>query len=496
MYYIQALILNTFVLELENLSVSLAYLLKSTTHPRKMIAAYNIFRKNLTDLATPLMILFLSILSVHTYGQDIIQRGNVPDQGTLRLLKPDYKTPYGTTKPNDVKATLDHIYSYLAEFTPYQLVDKDTKAVILDLSKADSKSIFKRGDFNLLHYTWAVTYTGMLEVGAATLDKKYTDYALNRINFIAKVADKYRTISPSDPNPVKPILDPKTLDEVGAMTAAMAKASNNTSTTPELRPVIDNFKDFIMKKQYRFKDGTIGRNKPFPNSLWLDDLYMSVPALMQLGILTKDTKYFDEAARQYLQFSERMFKHTTGLFMHGWVQDMSPHPEFNWGRANGWAILAETTLLDDLPENHPSRSKILSLYREHVNGLAKLQHGSGLWHQLLDKNDSYLETSGSAAFAYGITRGINNGWLDAKAYGPQALLAWNALSTKVTANGEIEDTCVGTGLAFDPAYYYNRPVSNFAAHSYGIVLLAGAEAYRFLQKYSYDTSDTSIMRFK
>ena len=47
------------------------------------------------------------------------------------------------------------------------------------------------------------------------------------------------------------------------------------------------------------------------------------------------------------------------------------------------------------------------------------------------------------------------------------ILAWNAVSTKVNEKGQVEGTCVGTGMAFDPAFYYYRPVNVFAAHGYG-----------------------------
>jgi len=65
-----------------------------------------------------------------------------------------------------------------------------------------------------------------------------------------------------------------------------------------------------------------------------------------------------------------------------------------------------------LPENHPRRPAVLALYRDHVRGLAALQDGAGLWHQLLDRPDSYLETSASAMYVYSIARGINRGWID------------------------------------------------------------------------------------
>ena len=154
---------------------------------------------------------------------------------------------------------------------------------------------------------------------------------------------------------------------------------------------------------------------------------------------------------------------------------MNPHPEFRWARANGWAIMAMTELLEVLPEDHPGRKAVLDQYRAHIRGLADCQDRTGLWHQLLDRNDSYLETSASAMYVYAIAHGINRGWLDPLAYGPMVQLGWNGVTTKVNAIGQVEDTGIGTGMEFDPAFYYYRPVSVFAAHGYGPVLLAGAE---------------------
>lgn len=223
---------------------------------------------------------------------------------------------------------------------------------------------------------------------------------------------------------------------------------------------------------------------------------MGLPMLLQAGGLKKNPRYFDEAAKQFLLLAEKMFNPQTGLFMHGWVADMETHPEFYWGRANGWVIMAEVELLEHLPKNHPSYQKILSIYKQHVTGIIKDQHGSGLWHQLIDKYDSYLESTGSAAFTYGIAKGINNGWLDKRAYGPPALQGWNALSTLVTENGEVKDACVGTGMAFDASYYYNRPTSRYAAHIYGIFLMAGAEVFELLSNNKIEDRDTSILLFK
>ena len=120
------------------------------------------------------------------------------------------------------------------------------------------------------------------------------------------------------------------------------------------------------------------------------------------------------------------------------------------------------------------------------------QSGTGFWHQLLDKTDSYLETSATAIFTYCLARGINKGWINAKAYAPACLLGWNAVSTKVNPAGQVEGTCVGTGMAFDPAFYYYRPVNVFAAHGYGPVLLAGAEVINLLKQFTFEFNDSSI----
>ena len=169
--------------------------------------------------------------------------------------------------------------------------------------------------------------------------------------------------------------------------------------------------------------------------------------------------------------------------MHAWVQGMEHHPAFHWARANGWAIMAMAELLEVLPENHPQRARILALFRAHAAGLIANQGHAGLWHQLLDRRESYEETSASAMFVFAIARGINRGWLDPPAFGPAVSLGWNAVATKVNAKGQVEGTCVGTGVGWDPMFYMYRPVHLLAAHGYGPVLLAGAEMIELRRKH-------------
>jgi rhamnogalacturonyl hydrolase YesR len=294
---------------------------------------------------------------------------------------------------------------------------------------------------------------------------------------------------------MRSVLHPKALDDAGAMCSAMIKAQL-AGLKFNGRGMIDNYMDYIMNKEYRLLDGTFARNRPQPNSVWLDDMFMSIPAIANMGRLTGDNKYYDEAIKQVLLFSDRMFIKEKGLYRHGWVEAMSEHLAFHWARANGWAILTKVEVLDALPENYPGREKVLELLQAHIRGLVACQSGDGLWHQLLDRNDSCLETSASAIYTYCIAHAINKGWVDPLVYGPIVTLSWNAVAAKVNPKGEVEGTCVGTGMGFDPAYYYYRPIHNYAAHGYGPVLLAGGEMIRLIQKNYPKKNDSAVIFYK
>lgn len=439
----------------------------------------------------------ISIILVIVAGMSIpaLSQLNVTDTNTpLHAMQPDYPVPYGPMKAEDVKAVLNRLYSYLDETTPAKVIDPQTKTEITDLKKLTPGTSFGQGVFRLVSYEWGVTYGAMLLAGDATGDPKFRDYTVKRMDLISAVSQYYKSL-PSDRqrnNSVRSVLDPRALDDAGSMCAAMIKTFS-TGNNPSLRPFIDNYINYISTKQQRLSDGTLSRNRPLPDALWLDDLYMSVPALAQMGKLTGDRKYFDDACKQIIQFSQRMFNNDKGLFMHGWIQGMHPHPEFYWGRCNGWALLAMSELLDVLPTDHPSAKTILELFRSHAAGLASYQSGTGFWHQLIDRNDSYEETSATSIFTYCFAHGINKGWLDPRAFGPAAILGWNAVQTKVNQQGQVEGTCVGTGMAFDPAFYYHRPVNVAAAHGYGPAIMAGAEILTLLKNYQIVINDSAVM---
>ena len=431
-----------------------------------------------------------------TGKEAVINDSNTP----LHLMQPEYKTPYGVITVEEVKEDMDRILRYLESCTPTRVVNEKTGETITDYANMGPDAQLERGTFRLASYEWGVTYSAMLAAAEATGDQAYENYVINRFNFLAEVAPYFRTLHEThgkiDPQ-MRQILDPPALDDAGAVCAAMVKAQLKNPSLP-VTPLIQNYINYIMNGEYRLADGTFARTRPFRNTVWLDDMFMGIPPIAWYSVIASDEqpRYQAEAVRQVLQFAERMWVPEKNLFRHGWVESMEDHPSFHWGRANGWAILTICEVLDVLPENYPKRDEIMTLYRNHVRGLAALQSGEGFWHQLLDRNDSYLETSATAIYAYCIAHGINKGWLDAMTYGPVAMLAWHAVTTQIDEQGQVGGTCVGTGMAFDPAFYYYRPVHKMAAHGYGPVIWAGAEVINLLKNQHPKMNDSAVQFYR
>ena len=411
-------------------------------------------------------------------------------------MKPVYQTGYGIPTAECVKQTIDRVLHYIDAETPALLVDQTTGQAVTQLKDITADTQLKQGGFRLTSYEWGVTYSAVLAAFEATGDPAYSNYVTKRHQLLADIAPyfkkNYAASKRIDGN-VRRVIDPHALDDAGAVCCSMIKSVlMGLSKKQSLQPLINNYADYIMNKEYRLADGTFARLRPQKNTVWLDDMFMAIPAVAYMGKLTGEQGYYDEATRQIERFAKRMWVEADGLFRHGWVEDMYPHPAYYWGRANGWAILTLCEVLDVLPAHHPQRPEILKLLKAHAAGLARRQHHTGFWHQLLDRDDTYLETSATAIYTYCLAHAVNQGWLDAKAFGPIALLGWHAVQSAVNDKGQVEHVCVGTGMGFDAAFYAHRPVHVMAAHGYGPTIWAGAEIIRLLRQQHPKLNDSAV----
>lgn len=439
---------------------------------------------------------------------DEINDANTP----LHLLKPDYKVPYGELSADSVKACIDRIFTYIDSERPGTFLDKDGNEItdVANLLPLAEGVTLQRKAFRIGSYEWGITYQALLAAEAATADERYGQYVDHCMQLLrmAYPAFKQRDAAKGavEDGQMEQVVYPKALDDCGTMCTAMmkyakhwpqAEADNAYQEKQEpnsvpLDTLINNYFQFAEYGQYRLPDGLFARHRPQHNTVWLDDMYMGIPTIAYAGIYYDEPKYLDEAAKMLKGFVTRMWVPEKKIYRHGYVEGLAQQPTYHWARANGWALLTTVELLDMLPENHSDRPFILNQLQEHVAGLCALQSSEGFWHQLLDRSDSYLETSATAIYCYAIAHAIRKGWLEGITYGGVAQLAWHAISTKISPTGRVEGTCVGTGMAFDPAFYYYRPVSSAAAHGYGPVLWAAAEMINLLKEWYPRTNDSGL----
>lgn len=396
-----------------------------------------------------------------------------------------YPVPYQLPTVAEVTESLARVRDYLDAAAPLRIIDSQTKKEITDFTTPIETAVTDRGEaeFGPLVYEMGVVHSAMLRAAVVTGDTKFSDYTKKHLQFIADKLPYFRASAAkfgTDKNGFRSVLEPRALDDSGSMCAALIRA-RVAKVGPDLKPVIDTWSEWIGKKQFRLSDGTFARQRPQAISLWADDAYMSIPALAEMGRLTGNRVWFDDAVKNIETMSARLFNKEKGLYAHGWSGSNQDAPRFYWGRATGWIVVAMCDLLDVLPKDHPGYPKVMAQLRATLKGVAEYQSGSGFWHQMIDRNDSYLETSATAMFTYGIAHAVNEGWLPPTTYGSIAQAGWVALATKINAKGQVEGTCVGTTYASDQIYYYNRPTSVKALHGYGTTMLAGVEMIRMLK---------------
>jgi rhamnogalacturonyl hydrolase YesR len=231
---------------------------------------------------------------------------------------------------------------------------------------------------------------------------------------------------------------------------------------------------YIQTKERRFFEqgidlADIQWKNPLPNGLtnqtryWVDDIWMIGSLQVQAFRATGRQVYLDRAALEIDSYLQRL-QQSNGLFHHG---ERAP---FFWGRGNGWAAAGLAELLSELPESNPHYSSAVEAYRRMMNALLCYQSEDGMWRQLVDKEESWKETSSTAMFGYAISVGVKKGILSKPKFAAAYQKAWLSLVKYVNDEGKITNVCPGTGQSNDMDFYLDRPRTTGDLHGQAPVL--------------------------
>lgn len=327
--------------------------------------------------------------------------------------------------------------------------------------------------FGQWFYAVQVGLHGLMHAAKATGNREQLEYYVDSIRAMADYFD-YKDWDKEqfgDPTLIPRAWGLPDLDACGTIGVSLIETYEITGNQ-RLLPVIHAIGDAVMNHIPRFPDGTYFRVK----TMWADDLYMSCPFLARLFRLTGDKTYEEQVHLQVEGFRKRLWIEKEQIFSHIYFTEEEQMSGIPWGRGNGWIAVTLTEILTLLPKENPHWNEELRLYQSFMQGILACQDSSGMWHQVLNRPDTYQETSCTAMFLLSIARGINHGWLDAESYLPCVRKVWIAiLQYSVDAVGDVYGVCLGSGCAKDADYYKQLPTKKNDDHGTGIVMMAAVE---------------------
>ncbi len=210
---------------------------------------------------------------------------------------------------------------------------------------------------------------------------------------------------------------------------------------------------------------------------WCDSLFMAPPVWARLGALTGNMDYYNYMDKEWWATTDYLYDKDEHLYYRDsryFDEREKNGKKVFWGRGNGWVYGGLTRVIDYLPQNYPSRSRYVELYKQMTEKLLSLQQEDGLWKSsLLDPGSHKLpETSGSGFFTYGLAWGINRGILDRETCLPAAQKAWAGLLRCVHPDGKLGWV---QRIAGSPG---NVVGDMTEVYGVGAFLLAGSEMYK------------------
>jgi rhamnogalacturonyl hydrolase YesR len=192
--------------------------------------------------------------------------------------------------------------------------------------------------------------------------------------------------------------------------------------------------EFVLKRTPRAADGTCYHvfNSP---EMWSDSFYTTPPFLAA-------TAHYDEAMRQIEGLRKRLWIAENKLLSHIW--DDGRH-EFRdqafWGVGNGWAAAGLTRVMAAMPaERRAERERLSAFLKELLDGCLAHQRPDGLFHNVLDRPTTFVETNLAQMLAFSIYTGVLSGWLSFS-YVAAADRMRAAARAKVDQYGFVQGVC-------------------------------------------------------
>ena len=193
--------------------------------------------------------------------------------------------------------------------------------------------------------------------------------------------------------------------------------------------------------------------------IWVDCMDVDAPFLLRLAQLTGQEHYLEQGLDEILGYARALQiesdGETTGLFWHGYEVDCGNNGQV-WARGNGWALMGLVETLKLLPDTHPSRPELMERLQRICLALKQCQHAGGLWHTVLNKSDTYLESTLAVMTAFALREAFAGGLLEESEFSEMEQKARSSALECVNGNGELNLVSDATPVA-ELKMYASRP---------------------------------------
>lgn len=238
--------------------------------------------------------------------------------------------------------------------------------------------------------------------------------------------------------------------------------------------------EFIMHEAPRTVDGglehTVTEGTVFHDQMWADTLFMVCIFMARLGAAVKNTAYTQFAWEQLKLHYQYLQSKDTGICYHGWDGASRTHLSgCYWGRANAWVVVSTAEILEAVGE-FEGRDQVIADYQKLVSALIAHQTPDGGIRTLVDDETSYIETSATAGFSYGVMRGVRDGYLSDTCLSA-AKEAAKYVMGQVAEDGSVKGVSTGTPIMKDAQAYRDIPVLS-TLYGQGLTLLMLCEMER------------------
>lgn len=207
----------------------------------------------------------------------------------------------------------------------------------------------------------------------------------------------------------------------------------------------------------------------YDNQVWADTLFMGCVFLAKWGIYKKDDTFIKEAVRQFVLHCQ-FLADENGLIYHGYDCNERAKKGVLWGRGNGWLAVASPEVMRIISKDTTGYDIILSNWKKQLDTAIEFQREDGGWCTVINRADTYLEMSVTAAFTYALGVAEEFGLTDEK-YKSAFEKSMKCLKKYIDEDGNVQRGSIGTCVMEDYKKY-NDVGFGYSYFTQGLAMMA------------------------